>query len=220
MKIPFGDAPAVGRAFIDLSAEITNAIMQTVKIGWEKARLRAEVHSTAGEVPITECLRDGMREALVRKEVPWAKTMVVLPGTESRSLQGVLTPDGRTDIPIFVLPVFDELAEHDPHAIIECKRVAANDSNLSRKYVVDGIDRFCTHKYSANHSRAFMAAYVIAGDTNGAVDSINRYLAKQGRSDEKLQQSSLVTGDWARRSSHPRSGSGYIELHHAILLVA
>jgi hypothetical protein len=213
LKIPLGYSPAIGRAFIDLTAEITTAVMQTVKAGWDKACLRDDVHSGAGEVPMTECLRDGMREALVRKELPWSKTMVVLPGTESRSAPDVLTPDGRTDIPLFFLPVFDELLDHDPHAIIECKRVAENDSDLSRKYVTEGIDRFCVGKYSANHSKGFMAAYVIAGTASGAVGSINGYL-------EKLQDSSPVVVEWVRVSSHPRKDADNIELHHAVLLVA
>jgi hypothetical protein len=209
---------AVGRAFINLRPEITAAILRTVEAGWLLACLRVDVEASAGEVVMTECLRDGMRAAL--KNFPWQATMVVLPGTESRSTTDVLIPDGRTDIPILVIPVFDELREHDPHAIIECKRLSASDAHLVREYVVQGIDRFITGKYSGSHRRGFMAGYIIAGDVPAAVAAINDYLAKNGRTPEQLKDSTLFDADWARVSEHPRPVGTSIELHHALLLVA
>lgn len=190
-----------------------------MKAGWQIACGRFEVQPNTGEVVITECLRDGMRAALKTGTLPWHSTMVVLPGTESRSAAEVLIPDGRTDIPIFVIPVFTESQEHDPHAIIECKRVAPSDSTLVREYVVSGIDRFSTGKYSATHSQGFMAGYIISGDIVSTVEAINTYLTKRGRITELLDESKALPSDWTRASTHPRVGST-IDLHHGFLLVA
>ncbi len=97
-----------------------------------------------GKDRVTECLRDGMRHALSGKRLPWSRTMIIVPGAESRSKTGMTIPDGRTDIPVYLAQVFSSTGEHDPYAIIECKRVAAGDSTLAREYVTEGIDRFCT----------------------------------------------------------------------------
>jgi hypothetical protein len=208
----------VGRAFINLRPEITAAILTTIKAGWNMACLRVEVQASSGEVVVTECLRDCMRSAL--RDLPWQGTMVVLPGTESRSTEDRLTPDGRTDIPILVIPVFDETREHDPHAIIECKRIAASDAHLVREYVVQGIDRFTTGKYGHSHGQGFMVAYILAGDVSAAVAAVNAYLTRHGRSGEQLKGSSALAADWARVSNHERQLRTRIELHHAFLLVA
>ena len=40
-----------------------------VEAGWDLARQREEVHSGADEIAITECLRDGMRDALEEKSL-------------------------------------------------------------------------------------------------------------------------------------------------------
>jgi hypothetical protein len=147
--------------------------------------------------------------------LPWGKSMmIVLPGAESKSAPELLTPDGRTDIPLMFIGVLLKSGEHDPHAIIECKRVAAGDASLIKDYVVEGVDRFCSGKYGANHSRGFMAGYVMSGSANGVVDAVNAYLAKSNRSSEHLSPKSST---W--RSEHPRKNSNKIELHHSMLPV-
>jgi hypothetical protein len=184
--IPFNQPTAVGRAFINLVPEFIVAILRTVEAGWDIAREREEVHPGANEVVITECLRDGMRNALDERRFPWCEMMIVAPGTESRSYAGMTRPDGRTDIPLFLIPVFSWSREHDPHAIIECKRVAAGDSHLTREYVVEGIDRFCKGKYAENHGKGFMAGYVVSGAPAEVVEGINHYLDGKGRLAERL----------------------------------
>lgn len=111
---------------------------------------------------MTERLRDGMRSELKSKGHPWGKTLVVLPGTESRSDGAVVIPDGRTDIPLMLIEVFLRTQEHDPHAIIECKRIIGSDTHLCREYVVEGVDRFRTGKYGQNHAFGFMVGYPLA----------------------------------------------------------
>ena len=222
MKLP-RDVPVIaGRPFIELAPETSAAILRTVKAGWALALKSPDVNVGAAEVPMTERLRDGMRSVLNGSDLPWGRTMVVLPGTESRSRPDVLLPDGRTDIPILWIEIFLRSGEHDPHAIIECKRIAGGDTYLCREYVVNGIDRFRTGKYAGNHAAGFMAGYLIAGDASAAARGVNRYLnAGHGnhapRHDEKLKPSTLVAEPWAWESRHPREAAPTVVLHHAFL---
>jgi hypothetical protein len=112
------------------------------------------------------------------------------------------------------IDVFVRSGEHDPHAIIECKRVSKSDASLIRDYVVEGIDRFCSGKYGRNHSRGFMAGYVMSGTAKEVVEAINGYLNTNSRSGELLIAQSST---W--QSEHPRKNSSKIELHHSMLLV-
>ncbi len=220
MKLPL-DGPATSdRQFINLGPDIASTILRTIEAGWILALQSPDVNTSAGEVEITERLRDGMRCALKSGRFSWSKSMVVLPGTESRSRPEVLVPDGRTDIPILCIEIFLRFGEHDPHAIIECKRIAGNNTNLCREYVVEGIDRFRIGKYSGNHSIGFMAGYLIAGDVNAAALGVNRYLNSKSCPDETLKPSNLISESWAWRSCHPRTTNSSIELHHAFLAFA
>lgn len=221
MRIPHARPTRVGRRFIDLDSDLTAAIVWTIEAGWTRAVRRAEVNRQTDEVTITECLRDGMRAALLDCCFPWAKTMIVAPGTESRSAPELTVPDGRTDIPMFLTNVFEKLKEHDPHAIVECKRVAEGDTTLAREYVVEGVDRFKTEKYGENHSNGFMVGYVISGSRRGVVNGINSYLHGRSRILELLDQGRVEAVPNCWLSEHPRRhGRSSILLHHSMLLVS
>lgn len=215
MKLPI-DVPVVaGRPFIALAREIVAAILRIVEEGWGRALASSDVGPADGEVEITERLRDGMREAANARAIKMR--IVVLPGTESRSHPDVAKPDGRTDISLLLMEVFLHYGEHDPHAVIECKRVAGSRADLCRAYVVEGIDRFRSGKYSGNHATGFMIGYLVAGDANSAVSGVNRYLKGRSRVSESLDRSDLVAASWAWRSAHARRPGRSIELHHAFL---
>lgn len=215
MKLPYDGPATSGRVFIDLKSEITTAIIQTVEAGWAYVRQSSDVNSDADEVPITERLRKGMREALDDEKFAWRnEDMRVLPGTESLSCPDLPVPDGRIDIPILICSFYG----HDPHAIIECKRVAGNNARLCREYVKEGINRFRAGKYSGNHSTGFMIGYLINGDANTAVIGINNYLNRKSRTEENLKPSGLIKEQWAWESCHPRTQfATKIVLHHAFL---
>lgn len=165
---------------------------------------------------MTERLRDGMRSAM--KNVSW--NLIILPGTESRSKSSVLLPDGRTDIPLMMIEVFLRTQEHDPHAIIECKRIAGPDTHLCREYVVEGIDRFVSGKYGENHAVGFMVGYVLSGSSGEAADGVNKYLARVSRSVEQMSASD-VTSDPTWYSTHDRpKPSTAVGIHHSFLEVA
>ena len=85
MKLPLDDSATNGRQFIDLGPDIATTILRTIEAGWLLALEMPEVNTDIGEVKLTERLRDGMRRALKSGSLPWGKTMIVLPGTESRS---------------------------------------------------------------------------------------------------------------------------------------
>ncbi len=153
---------------------------------------------------------------------PGAGNMVVLPGTESRSRFEVLLPDGRTDIPVLWIEVFVHFGGHDPHAIIECKRIAGSNARLCREYVIEGIDGFRAGKYAGNHSTRFMAGNLIADDASTAAQGDNRYLnsprgKRKPRQDENLAPPNLVGRSWAWASRHPRTARPAIELHLTFL---
>ena len=216
MRIPQEVKRIPGHRFIALSDEVAAAILLTLEAGWKIASASAGVNTTAGEVEITEYLREGMRQALESPKFQWRNDMTILPGTESRSRSEILTPDGRTDISILMSKIRLELQVHDPHAIIECKRIAGSETNLCRLYVIEGIDRFQIGKYAGNHSVGFMVGYLLSNDAAAAVSGINRYLTNKGRHAERLNASNLIGEAWAWGSNHPRTDAlSPIELHHA-----
>ena len=222
MMLPFGAPVTTGRPFVRLQPYVARAILRTVAAGWAVASPSADIHAGATEIAMTERLRDGMRHALNSGNLPWSRNMVVLPGTESRSRSEVLSPDGRTDIPILWIEIFVHFGEHDPHAIIECKRIAGSNARLCREYVVEGIDRFRSGKYAASHAAGFMVGYLLAGDATAAAQGINRYLnslrgKRKPRHHENLTPSSLVEETWAWASRHPRTATSAVEMHHAFL---
>ena len=218
MKLPVDVPVASGRPFIALAREIVAGILRIVEDGWGRALASSDMRADDGEVETTERLRDGMREAANARAIEMR--LAVLPGTESRSRPDIAKPDGRTDISLLVIEIFLRYGEHDPHAVIECKRVAGSRADLCRAYVVEGIDRFRSGKYSGNHSIGFMIGYLVAGDTNSAASGINRYLKGRSRVAESMERSNLVVASWAWRSAHSRSRGSSIELHHAFLAFA
>ena len=219
MRLPFDVTVVAGRRFINLWPEIATAILRTVEVGWTLALQSSHLSTSAGEVEITERLRDGMRCALNSGRFSWSKLMSVPPGTESRSRPEVFVPDGRIDIPILWIDIL-RFGEHDPHAIIECKRVASHKARLCREYVVAGIDRFQTGQYSDNHSTGFMVGYLINGNPESATAGINRNLNRRSRCAENLRPSNLISEPWVWESLHPRMTNSPIELHHAFLAFA
>ena len=215
MRIPYETPPALDREFIELGPEVVAVILLMLAAGWQQACAADDVNANAGEVLMTERLRDGMRSAL--KNSPW-KQIMVLPGTESRSKSTVILPDGRTDIPLAFVEIFLRTQEHDPHAIIECKRITGSDTHLCREYVVEGMDRFIQEKYGENHAIGFMVGYVLSGAPSESADGINAYLKRVSRPADRLDPSDVSDAPAAWQSLHVRTRPSMpIRLHHAFL---
>jgi hypothetical protein len=216
LRIPHEASGPLGKEFIELTPDVTAAILTTLIDGWQSASSFADVNAQAGEVAITERLRDGMRLRLKTNNHPWGKMLMVLPGTESRSNDAVLLPDGRTDIPLVLIEVFLRTQEHDPHAIIECKRIAGSDAHLCREYVVEGMDRFSTGKYGQNHAVGFMVGYLLSGSSADAVAAINGYLSRATRIPDQLHPATIAVNIPGWVSQHVRSSPlPPIYLHHS-----
>jgi hypothetical protein len=64
----------------------------------------------------------------------------------------------------------------------EAKRLKENDSGLKRSYIDDGMDRFTSHKYPSG----CMLGYLLQGNVNGTVKSINSLLIKDKRNTQTL----------------------------------
>lgn len=221
MRIPYEAPATLGREFIELAPEVVAAILLTLVAGWQRACAFNDINAQAGEVWMTERLRDGMRRELNSKGHPWGKMLGVLPGTESRSSSTVVIPDGRTDIPLWLIHEFWRTGEHDPHAIIECKRISGSDTHLCREYVVEGIDRFRTGKYGQNHALGFMVGYVLSGTAVEAADGVNAHLTRVSRKVEHLEPADICEDAPSWESQHARATpSSPVRLHHAFLGLA
>ena len=209
----------LGRQFIDIR-EWSDVVLYILGEGWKRAlecrEVHEDVHVDTGEVEITERLRGGMRRVLTKEGAAWCKKVTVPGGTETLSNPDLPMPDGRTDIPVFFQDIREKYDEHDPHVIIECKRVAGAETKLCRLYVTQGIDRFTTGRYGSNHAVGFMAGYLLSGDAESAAAGINRHLTRKGRQSERLGRCTVSGWPWARSSRHPRAApAGPIALHHA-----
>ena len=204
--------------FLDIRPERCAFILRLLDEGWKRISGGPDVNPDAGEVEITECLRDSMREVLKGELFKWRKRIWVLEGTESRSTPHARRPAGIPDIPISFSEIREEFDDHDPHAMIECKRMAGSCTDLCRRYVVDGIDRFKTGKYASSHVLGFMAGYLLSDGPQSATHGINRYLTGKRRRDERLESSTICDELWAKSSVHERPALKVpITLHHAFL---
>ena len=200
---------------IDVGRDAYAMILVVIMDGWTFAIEQGWLAPDMGEIPITERLRDGMR-TVVGDRKRWR--IAIRSGTETRSEAGVLKPDGRTDISVFFPSMFERYDEHDHHAIIECKRVADDDSALCRLFVREGVNRFVEGKYSSGHAAGFMIGYVVRGDVDAACAAINRYLIRNERSAEQLKTCTVLRAPWTRSSRHPRPRPvPEVDLHHAFL---
>ena len=203
---------------LDIGRDRAATILRTISRGWRMALARTAARPGTPEVELNEMLRDGMRDAVEPRLRGRGPRMLVPGGTETRSTPDVLAPDGRTDIPLHFLSLLEELHNHEPHAIVECKRVAGSNTQLCRRYVVRGIDRFVDGQYGARHAAGFMAGYVESGSVGRAVGGINGFLGRKNRRDEQLGPARGMGREWTRSSRHPRTGGrAPMILHHAFL---
>jgi hypothetical protein len=218
LKIPAESSIAVGEPPVFIKRAAIIVILRIVQAGWGRARAVTDVVKPDGfEVPMTHCLREGMLQALFDDRHPWRTKMMIAPGTETFSPCIPHRPSGLSDIAVY-LYVYTRLGDHDPQAIIECKRIAGSDAELCRYYVQRGIDRFQTGQYASRHAVGFMVGYLISGNEAAAATGINGYLERENRLADRLCFPGLVEHPGVWRSRHIRSApSAPIELHHQLL---
>ena len=218
MSLEYRGGPALLGQSINIGPERCSAILLTLNAGWQLALKSPDLHRELTEVEMTRHLRDGMRDALTSGRDAWCMKMTVLPGTESTS-PNRRVPDGLTDIPLLFTDLRERLHDHDPQAVIECKRVAENQPTLCRRYVDLGIDdRFRSGKYSSRHVVGFMVGYLLAGTVRGTVGRINQRVSMRLGGAEVLGMCTVIDAPSARSSRHQRQGGlAPISLHHAFL---
>ena len=204
---------ARAESFIELEPDIAATILHAIRDGWKLAHTASDVavNPNSSEREMTEYLRAGMLEG---QKI--ARQLLIARGTEIRS-PGARIPDGLTDISIFLRNNKQTEDVHDPHAIIECKRIAASRTDLCREYVVAGMDRFISQQYGANHSSGFMVGYVLSGTPAQSVAKINAYLKRKSRTQDQLKpQPPQTNSTWQSRHSR-KNQSPALHLHHALL---
>lgn len=116
----------------------------------------SSVHVGMLEVPINVVVRKAMRRVKQRLGL----TNIQIGGEYELLNMESEGPDltGRIDI---TLQYAHQFGDEDNCLVIECKRVAPDDSTLISKYVDEGVDRFATGKYSLGHGLGFMLGYVL-----------------------------------------------------------
>ena len=194
-----------GGAFVELSLAQAMMVLQIIGKGWNLALEQSALTAGLHERDMTRWLIPGMRWSVPDSGV------TIQRGTETA---GAAIPD----ICISFQRIREDQDEHEPHAVVECKRVSGDDAGLCRLYVVNGIDRFATGKYGAKRAHGFMAAYVTSGTPGDAADGVNRYLRKHREGTEYLVDEGRPVETfsvWV--SSHSRPREAQVRLRHVFL---
>ena len=132
--------------------------------------------------------------------------------------RGTETSEGNVpDICISFQILREEEDEHEPHAVVECKRVAGSDSTLSARYVHQGLIRFKERKYGKRRTHGFMVGYLLSGSDDEAVERINVYLVRHWSDADCLQRTELPTSLAVWQSRHSRTAEEPIEVMHQFL---
>lgn len=105
---------------------------------------------------------------------------------------------------------------------IECKRVAAGDSDLLREYWHSGVKRFVDEFYADKYSFAGMAGYIVGGSTQETATELENRSRKY---DEEMN----LSDPWSKvrehrnmrtfQTSHLRESCPDIEIDHFMLKV-
>ncbi len=160
----------IGRPSFELSEDQLATVVDLLCLSATEARKSV----TAGmlEVPIT---------IQVRKAILRVKKQLGLTNLQVGGEFELLDPNtndsdvlGRIDI---ILQFLHQFGDEEAYLAVECKRVAAGDTPLNRKYVTQGVDRFVTGQYAQGHHWGMMLGYVLKLPVSPLVDEINSRIA-------------------------------------------
>ena len=216
-----------GRQPLDLELGLTVLILRLIKAGWDAVCRDGHVDSGCDEREMTEVLLEGMRSHLDSRRgsangdsVEWRDNITVARGTEVAPGRGHSGVRGIPDIAVYFHDIRVRRNDHDPHAVVECKRVSGSRLRLCQLYVFRGIDRFVSGKYAGHHSVGFMIGYLLEGSVSMAVDGINAYLSNGLRPSEVLIPFDSQCLDSVHISRHARPMlSTPVVIHHTFLRV-
>jgi hypothetical protein len=160
----------IGRPSFELSEDQLATVVDLLCAGTAEAR--KSVTPGMLEVPITTRIR----KAMLRVKKALGLTNLEI-GGEFELLDPTTTDsevEGRIDI---TLKFLHQFGDEEAYLAVECKRVAAGDASLNRRYVTEGVDRFVTGQYAQGHHWGMMLGYVLELPISPVVDEINRRLA-------------------------------------------
>lgn len=190
---------------VELAQGQVQTVLKAIADGWEAAAENDALEATLGERKMTRWLIGGIR-----------RTMRDLGMTVAR---GTETPEGNVpDICINFQRLREEEDEHEPHVVVECKRVAGSDSDLCGRYVRQGMSRFTEAKYGKRRSHGFMVGYLTSGSVVDAVAGVNVYLTRHWSETDRLEQAHILASLEAWQSHHSRSHEAPIVIMHQFLV--
>lgn len=186
---------------VELARGQVLTVLTAIADGWQAATGNDSLTASLGEREVTRWLIGGMRRTMGHLGVTVAR------GTE--------TPEGNVpDICISFQKLREEKDEHEPHVVVECKRVAGDDSELCRLYVRKGMSRFKERKYGKRRFHGFMVGYLMSGSGDEAVEGINVYLVRHWGEADCLKKTELSTSLAVWQSRHSRPAEQPIEVMH------
>ena len=157
----------------ELSPEIEKAVLQFVVDGFERWQMsgfkRYGDHENHFTVRLVACMREIRRERNIAL-VPYYQ--FVEPSDEM--LEGLEDP---AHAPCIDMVVSRDLLNEDIYLSIECKRLAPND--LTRLYVVEGIERFVSGYYGAKAQTGAMVGYLLDGTPSTVLQRVNAHVDNQ-----------------------------------------
>ncbi|HUU22236.1 MAG TPA: hypothetical protein VM389_06835 [Phycisphaerae bacterium] len=161
----------IGSPSFALEVDVIATVLDLLRSGWGAVVASGEVDGTSTEPEIAGRLVREMRAEKKRRGIP---SFRIEEEVGTRSSPDVPKPEGRIDVE--VIYSFDE----NEYFGIECKRVSGRRSReLARKYVVEGVARFVTGKYSPGHPWGAMVGFVIDGRTQDSVSLVSGELRQR-----------------------------------------
>lgn len=157
----------IGRPSFALSEDQLATVVNLLCVG--AAEARQSVTPGMLEVPITT----RVRKAMLRVKKTLGLTSLEI-GGEFELLDPATANsevEGRIDI---TLKFLHQFGDEEAYIAVECKRVAACNTALNRKYVTHGVERFVTGQYGRDHHWGMMLGYLLELPVSPVVDEINR----------------------------------------------
>ena len=191
--------------WLDLIASLVPDILELVRSTWETMPPLAP---DSLEDPATEELCRRLRQSRTAANLPFRiDTQLMELGESSDSDQG------RMDI------VFSPLVPTEVvYFCLECKRLNVIKSGSMRsyaaEYVIHGMMRFITGRYSSQVQHGGMLGYVLDGNVEGAIDRVSVAIGRRRKELrmeglDLVRRSSVRTEDpWARETQHWRGSNG------------
>lgn len=188
----------IGKPSFDLSEDQIATVIDLLCRGVATAKPLLEPGTL--EVPITIHVKKAMRRlkkdlGLSNLEIIGEFELLDLNNDDPEVL-------GRIDI---ILRFLHQFGDEEAYLGVECKRVGDGESELNKRYVTQGVNRFATGQYAAGHHWGMMLGYVLRLPTAALVKSIDARMRSTYGETAKLEDVDIhpeallmVSGDLAQ----------------------